>query len=543
MKSLNVSYLRVSTANQRDAETIGTQRHALARYFEQHSVKPDFQFEDDGVSGGIEIHKRPQGAQLYRLISEGRVSRLFVFALDRVGRDTIDNLLFLRLAESHGTRVIGISDNTDTSREGSTLETEIKAVVAAQYRRDRIRQSKAGLRRRAAEGKISNRPPFGFKLIDGRLAIDEPKAEVMRNAFQSMAQGLGTKDIVARLNESCTPGPSGKRWRHDTLIYLLKHTAYAGEYRSFITPKRRKDGGPRIQRDPAEAVKIACPAIVGRALFDAVQERIAFNRRWAPIRGDRFYLLKSLLRCGECGLTYISHTIVGRKYRGKHRDYHYPDVRYYECGSATNRDYEKCGNARLNADRVERIVWSEIESFILSPSRVVDQLVARYNRQAMQTQKHATRDLRRMQEAQHKNKQARERLTLAVAKGVVSDDDARTAFEELRREAEALAAAEAELQNQARSHAEHGRRITNARELLEALREKIEAGLSPDKKAELVRRLIGRATITKNADGAVAVVVEYVFGAPSCFVPVGFASPDTLETKQPDLTITKTLIM
>lgn len=531
MKGLTVSYLRVSTANQRDAETISTQRHALARYFEQHGIKPDSQFEDDGVSGGIEIHKRPQGGQLYRLISEGRVARLFVFALDRVGRDTIDNLLFLRLAESHGTQVIGISDNTDTSREGSTLETEIKTVIAAQYRRDRIRQSKAGLRRRAAEGRISNRPPYGFKLIDGRLAIDEPKAEVMRGAFRSMAQGVRTKDIVARLNESCTPGPSGKRWRHDTLVYLMKHTAYAGEYRSFITPKRRKDGGRRIKRDPSEAVTIACPSIVSREVFDAVQERLAFNRRWCANGGKRFYLLKSLLRCGECGLTYVGHTVVGRRYRGKHRDYSYADVRYYECGRNNNRDYEKCGNKRLNADRLERIVWSEIESFILSPSRVVDQLVARYNRQAVQTQKHATRDLRRVQDAQHKNKQARERLTLAVAKGVVSDDDARTAFEELRREAEALAAAEAELQNQARSHAEHGRRITNARELLEALREKLEAGLSPEKKAELVRRLIGRATITKNADGAVAVVVEYVFGVPSCFAPIGFALSDSSRKK------------
>src|SRR5688572_21637690 len=99
MNALNVSYLRVSTANQREAETIGTQRHALARYFEQHGIKPDLEFEDDGVSGGIEIHKRPQGRELYRLVSEGRVARLYVFDLSRIGRNTVDNLLFLQLAE------------------------------------------------------------------------------------------------------------------------------------------------------------------------------------------------------------------------------------------------------------------------------------------------------------------------------------------------------------------------------------------------------------------------------------------------------------
>src|ERR1041385_1167266 len=400
MKTLNVSYLRVSTATQRENETIGTQRHALARYFEQHGIKPDLQFEDDGVSGGIAIHKRPQGSELYRLISEGRVARLFVFALDRVGRDTIDSLVFLQLAETHGTQVIGISDNTDTGREGRRLETEVKAGIAAQYRRDRVRQSKAGLRRRAAEGKISNRPPFGFTLVGGRLVIDEPKAEVMRLAFRSVVQGIRTKEIVSQLNESGAPSPSGMRWRHDTLIYLLKHTAYAGEYRSFITPKKKPGGGERIKRNPTEAVAIQCPAIVSREVFDTAQERLAFNRRWCANASKRFYLLKSLLRCGECGLTYVGHTVVGRKYRRKHRDYSYPDVRYYECGSCSNRDYEKCSNARLNAERIERVLWSEIEGFILSPSKVIDQLVTRYNRQAEATQKNATRDLRKMQDAQ-----------------------------------------------------------------------------------------------------------------------------------------------
>jgi site-specific DNA recombinase len=519
MKNLNVSYLRVSTATQRENETISTQRHALERYFEQHRIKPDFQFEDDGVSGGIEIHKRPQGSEAYRLISEGRVARLFVFALDRVGRDTIDSLLFLRLAESHGTQVIGISDNTDTSREGSTLETEIKAVIAAQYRRDRVRQSKAGLRRRAAEGKISNRPPFGFTLADGRLVIDEPKAEVMRFAFRSVAQGIRTKEIVTRLNESGALSPSCMRWRHDTLIYLLKHTAYAGEYRSFITPKKKPGGGQRLQRNPSEAITIQCPAIVSREVFDAVQERLAFNRRWCANVSKRFYLLKSLLRCGECGLVYVGHAIVGRKYR----DRRYPDVRYYECGSCSNRDYEKCSNARLNADRIESVVWSEIESFILSPSKVIDQLVSRYNCQAVLTEKNATRNLRRMQDAHNKNRKARERLTMAVANGIVSDDDARTAFEELRREADSLATAEAQLQNQAQAQTEHSRRMINARELLEVLKQKLEGGLSHEKKAELARRLIKGATVKKHPNGVVAVVVEYLFGAPSYFGPVGFA--------------------
>jgi DNA invertase Pin-like site-specific DNA recombinase len=82
-----------------------------------------------------------------------------------MGRDTIDGLLFLRLAETHGTQIVGISDGTDTTREGSTLETEIKTVIAAQFKRDCTRRTKAGLRRRATEGKISTRPLLDFVLL------------------------------------------------------------------------------------------------------------------------------------------------------------------------------------------------------------------------------------------------------------------------------------------------------------------------------------------------------------------------------------------
>lgn len=543
MKLLTVSYLRVSTANQRDAETISTQRHALARYFESHGIKPDLQFEDDGVSGGIEIHKRPQGSELYRLVSEGKVSQLFLFSLDRVGRDTIDSLLFLRLAESHGTQVIGISDGTDTNREGSTLETEIRAVIAAQYRRDRTRQSKAGLRRRAAEGRISTRPPFGFKVVDGKLEVDEAKADVMRFAFKSVAQGIRTRQIVSMLNERAAPSPSGRGWRCDTFIYLLKHTAYAGEYRAFVTPKRVGGRARRVPRDPADAITIPCPAIITRELFDTVQERLAYNRRWTANGAKRFYLLKSLLRCGLCGLAYVSHNIHGRKYRGRK----YKDTRYYECASCTHRDYEYCRNVRLNADRIERAVWGEIESFILSPSHVIDQLVSRFNTQALQSEKHAKRDLKRTQEAQRANLKARERLTMAVANGIVSDADARAGFAELTREAEALANTEAAMLQSANDRNAHHRQVTNARELLEQLRARLNAGLDLEKKAELARRLIRRGIVSLSAEGKASVTIEYVFARPASFGSVGFALADTLAPKETDqgasATITKTLIM
>jgi site-specific DNA recombinase len=519
MRSLDVSYLRVSTANQRDAETIETQRHALTRYFEQHGIKPQHQFEDDGVSGGIEVHRRPQGSKLYQLIDEGHVNRLFVFSLDRIGRDTIDTLLFLRLTENHGTRVIGISDGTDTARHGSTLETEIRAVIGAQYKRDCTQRTKAGLRCRAAEdGKISTRPPFGFRSEDGRMVVDDAKAEVMKAIFKDVARGIKTKEIVTRLNESCAPSPTGRGWRHDTVIYLLKHRAYAGEYLCFTTPKRRPGGGPRIARDPQEAITINCPTIISRELFDVVQEQLAFNRRWCANGGKRVYLLKSLIRCGHCGLTYVGHAIVGRHYR----DRVYPDVRYYECGSVSNRDYKFCGNVRLNADKLEKAVWGNIEKFIESPSRIIEQLVARYTKRANLEAKNAVRDGKALEIAKRKNIEARQRLVMKVARGVISDEDARLGFNELAKEAEALLISEASFQKSRAEKGKSKRIVANAQILLSILRKRLDEGLTPEKKVQIIRQLV-KNVVVKLDDGKAAVTIEYFFPNPPCFAPVASA--------------------
>ncbi len=523
MKTLNVSYLRVSTANQREAETIETQRYSLARYFEQNKIKPDFQFEDDGVSGGIEIHKRPQGSQLYRLMSEGRIRRLFVFGLDRIGRDTIDSLLFIRLAETHSTQIIGISDGTDTTREGSTLETEIRTVIAAQYKRDCTRRTKAGLRRRATEGKVSTRAPFGFQVVEGRLAIDETRAKIMAGVFRDVARGLRTKEIVTRLNESGAPSPTGKGWRHDTLIYLLKHRAYAGEYVSFATPKKRPGGGRRIPRDPKEAVIVSCPEIVSPDLFTAVQERLAFNRRWNANGGKRTYMLKSLIRCGRCGLTYVGHSIVGRRYR----DRVYPPFRYYECGSLGNRDYEFCRNRRINADRIELAVWSEIECFIETPSTVIEQFAFRYNQKALLDQKNMGRNRKRIETAKSKNLEARDRLIMALARGIITDRDAQVGFDELTREAEILTKTETELQESQTQEGAARKRIMDAEALLLALRKRLDQGLTPEKKLQITQRLVKQAVVTLGADGRATVAVEYVLPSPVCFAPIGSAFKDS----------------
>lgn len=72
-----IAYYRVSTGDQ----SIEAQRQALGGSF-------DREFEDVGVSGAVKAGDRPGFAKLLSYIREG--DTLFLYAIDRLGRDALD---------------------------------------------------------------------------------------------------------------------------------------------------------------------------------------------------------------------------------------------------------------------------------------------------------------------------------------------------------------------------------------------------------------------------------------------------------------------
>ena len=72
-----VLYVRCSTGDQ----SVEAQRHALGGTF-------DREFADVGVSGAVRAEDRPGFADLLRYVREG--DTLFIYSIDRLGRDALD---------------------------------------------------------------------------------------------------------------------------------------------------------------------------------------------------------------------------------------------------------------------------------------------------------------------------------------------------------------------------------------------------------------------------------------------------------------------
>jgi site-specific DNA recombinase len=63
--------MRVSSEEQRDAGTIQTRRESLGRYAAQRGFEAAEVYADDGVSGTIPLHERPEGRRLLEAARAG----------------------------------------------------------------------------------------------------------------------------------------------------------------------------------------------------------------------------------------------------------------------------------------------------------------------------------------------------------------------------------------------------------------------------------------------------------------------------------------
>ena len=116
---------------------------------------------------------------------------------------------------------------------------------------------------------------FGYKRGDeGRLAIDEPDAKIVRRIFEMRADGSSLGTISDWLYENKIPSPAGKdRWSRETISKLLKNEKYTGDVmlqktfvKDLFSGKQIKNNG-ELER---YLIQEHHPAIVSRELFESV---------------------------------------------------------------------------------------------------------------------------------------------------------------------------------------------------------------------------------------------------------------------------------
>jgi len=401
-------YARVSSEQQADAGTIGSQLGALQARLkkERLSVEDELCFVDEGYSGATLI--RPALERLRDVAATGAIDRLYVHSPDRLARKYAYQVLLVDEFQRCGIELLFLNHELGKTPEEDLL-LQVQGMMA-EYERAKIRErSRRGKLHAARQGAVAvlSGAPYGYRYFSARESGGEAhyeivleEARVVRQIFEWVGlQRHSIGEVRRRLSEQGVLTRTGKTWWDRTTVWgILKNPAYKGEAAFGKTktgplrPRIRSQRGTQaVPRRPystydvpeAEWISIAVPPIVSAELFDVVQEQLAENkkRRASSKRGAR-YLLQGLLVCKQCGYAFYGKPVSRKSAKGERRDY-----AYYRCiGTDAYRfgGQRVCQNKQVRTDLLEEAVWEDVRALLSDPKRVEDEYHRRLKPQKKQ---------------------------------------------------------------------------------------------------------------------------------------------------------------
>lgn len=175
-------YTRVSTSIQIEGYSLEAQKSRMKAFAIYNDYEIVGEYEDAGKSGKS-IEGRIQFNRMMEDIKSGKdgVSFVLVFKLSRFARNAADVLSTLQIMQDYGVNLICVEDGIDSSKDAGKLMISVLSAVA-EIERENIRiQTMEGCIQKAREGKWNGGfAPYGYKLEDGKLFINEEEAVAIR---------------------------------------------------------------------------------------------------------------------------------------------------------------------------------------------------------------------------------------------------------------------------------------------------------------------------------------------------------------------------
>jgi site-specific DNA recombinase len=287
-------YTRVSTDHGLDQEfnSLDAQYEAASAYIKSQAhagwTLIRSRYDDGGYSGGST--DRPDLQKLLDDIRSRKIDVIVVYKVDRLTRSLADFAKLVELFDAHGVSFVSVTQqfNTTTSMGRLTLNVLLSfAQFEREVTSERIRDKIAASKRKGLW--VGGTLPFGYEMKDGKIAIVEEEAELVRLIFRrylelgsvnELLQDLKARNIRTRTKQLSTGATRGGiLFGRGALYYVLSNHFYIGEvkYKNEILPGEQ-------------------PPIMDRALFDAVRQKsLAQWSHRTVVRNKSEHLLTGLL--------------------------------------------------------------------------------------------------------------------------------------------------------------------------------------------------------------------------------------------------------
>lgn len=372
-------YTRVSTAIQVDGYNLDAQKDKLRKYADFQNMTIAGEYSDEGKSGK-NVDGRPEFLQMLQDIESGKdhVSFVLVFKLSRFGRNAADVLTSLQRMQDYGVNLICVEDGIDSSKDSGKLMISVLSAVSEIERENILVQTMEGRRQKAREGKWNGGfAPYGYKLEEGQLFINEEEAEVVRIIFDKYIHTtMGSKKIADWLNAHCyfkTCRYNGKQeaFTSPFLIGVIDNPIYCGKL-AYGRRRSEKIPGTRNQYRTIKTNDYMLHAGIHEAIISeedwlaAQKQRENTNIRQPKTHSlEHEHVLSSLLKCPVCGSG-----MYGNVNRKKKKDgTYYRDYFYYACKHRLHVDGKRCDyHHQWGEDVIDAAVEEIIRQLVNTPT-------------------------------------------------------------------------------------------------------------------------------------------------------------------------------
>ncbi|MCS4487545.1 recombinase family protein [Streptococcus sciuri] len=299
------AYVRVSTMNSRQLDSLGNQKVAFERLY-SHREDVDFLgvYSDKGISGSKE--ERPYFQAMLEECRKGHIDLIHTKSISRFARNTLTVLEVSRELKTLGVDIFFEEQNIHTlSSEGEVMLSVLASLAEEELRSMSANQHWAFQKKFQRGELIINTKRFlGYDVNEsGELIINEREAEIVRRIYQLYLSGMGMHRIAKLFNKEGVPTVTGGRWHDTTIKNILSNEKYKG---SALLQKYFHDGvhGPkRLNQGQLTQYLIEDnhEAIVSIEDWQKVQDRMGrgtWNRDT-----NRCYPFTSMLKCQYCGST------------------------------------------------------------------------------------------------------------------------------------------------------------------------------------------------------------------------------------------------
>ena len=373
-------YTRVSTTMQIDGYSLDAQKARMKAYADFNNYQIVGEYEDAGKSGKS-IEGRASFCRMMEDIKSGKdgVAYVLVFKLSRFGRNTADVLSTLQVMQDFGVNLICVEDGIDSSKDAGKLMISVLSAVA-EIERESIRvQTMEGRIQKAREGRWNGGfAPYGYRLVDGVLQINEDEAPAIRTIFEQYvntdtgANGLSKYLETHGFQKLARQNGTSPLFSATLIRAILKNPVYCGKI-AFGRRKLEKIHGTRneyhqVPQENYLLVDGLHEGIVSEELWNAAQVKLlAQSKRYEPVnrsKTEQAHLLSALVKCPICGAGMYSNKCTKRKKDGTP----YKSFFYYSCKHRKMQRGQKCDfNKQIQEEVLDNAVVEVIIKLVSNP--------------------------------------------------------------------------------------------------------------------------------------------------------------------------------